>query len=83
MQDKTNSDSHKGKLVYIATYGCQMNYSDTERIESYLDRLGFHSGKPGLILRVFTVGDIPQRGEVGGLAIVFHLRHPDFRDALE
>jgi tRNA-2-methylthio-N6-dimethylallyladenosine synthase len=26
---------------HIHTYGCQMNYSDTERIESYLNKLGF------------------------------------------
>ncbi|MEK7547539.1 MAG: tRNA (N6-isopentenyl adenosine(37)-C2)-methylthiotransferase MiaB, partial [Patescibacteria group bacterium] len=26
---------------YIQTYGCQMNYSDTERIESYLQALGY------------------------------------------
>ena len=26
---------------YIQTYGCQMNYSDTERMESYLQALGY------------------------------------------
>ncbi|MBT3704252.1 tRNA (N6-isopentenyl adenosine(37)-C2)-methylthiotransferase MiaB [Candidatus Peregrinibacteria bacterium] len=26
---------------HINTYGCQMNYSDTERIETYLNQLGF------------------------------------------
>jgi len=28
---------------HIQTYGCQMNYSDTERMESYLQALGFTS----------------------------------------
>jgi len=32
-------------FYFIHTYGCQMNYSDTERIESYLDRLGFKKAK--------------------------------------
>jgi tRNA-2-methylthio-N6-dimethylallyladenosine synthase len=39
----------------IHTYGCQMNYSDTERIETYLEALGFEKAKdeddsPNLIL---------------------------------
>jgi len=32
-------------LYFIHTFGCQMNYSDTERIESYLNNLGFKKAK--------------------------------------
>jgi tRNA-2-methylthio-N6-dimethylallyladenosine synthase len=31
-----------GPSVYIRTYGCQMNVSDTQTIESLLDEAGFH-----------------------------------------
>ena len=27
--------------IFIQTYGCQMNYSDTERLETILENLGF------------------------------------------
>ncbi len=30
---------------YIGTYGCQMNYSDTERMGAYLEALGFKTTK--------------------------------------
>jgi tRNA-2-methylthio-N6-dimethylallyladenosine synthase len=32
-------------LYHIHTFGCQMNYSDTERIETYLNNLGFKKAK--------------------------------------
>lgn len=38
---KISSDVGLGKGVYIATYGCQMNVNDTERMHSLLEMLNF------------------------------------------
>ncbi|MBI5152171.1 tRNA (N6-isopentenyl adenosine(37)-C2)-methylthiotransferase MiaB [Candidatus Peregrinibacteria bacterium] len=31
------------KKFYLRTFGCQMNYSDSERIKAVLERLGYHA----------------------------------------
>lgn len=53
-------------LTYsIQTYGCQMNYSDTERLETYLEALGYKKNpnmkKADLI--IFNTCSIRQRAE--------------------
>jgi tRNA-2-methylthio-N6-dimethylallyladenosine synthase len=53
------------KKYYTETFGCQMNYSDTERMESYLNALGLEkTGKleeAGIIL--FNTCSIRQKAE--------------------
>ncbi|HRI80070.1 MAG TPA: tRNA (N6-isopentenyl adenosine(37)-C2)-methylthiotransferase MiaB [Cyclobacteriaceae bacterium] len=42
-ESKTTPDSHSGKTrkLYIESYGCQMNYSDSEIVASILHKEGF------------------------------------------
>ena len=50
---------------YIQTYGCQMNYSDSERVETYLQSLGF-AGADALEeadLIIFNTCSIRQKAE--------------------
>lgn len=49
----------------IQTYGCQMNYSDTERMEAYLQALGFNKveGFPEADLIMFNTCSIRQKAE--------------------
>ena len=64
-------------LIY--TYGCQMNYSDTERMQTYLEALGFKQAKDekeaDMIL--FNTCSIRQKGEqrvIGKMVDMIKLR---------
>ena len=64
-------------LIY--TYGCQMNYSDTERMQTYLEALGFKQAKDekeaDIIL--FNTCSIRQKGEqrvIGKMVDMIKLR---------
>ena len=50
---------------YIQTYGCAMNYSDTERMEAYLQALGFEKKEEpkGADLVIFNTCSIRQKAE--------------------
>ncbi|MFA4891531.1 MAG: tRNA (N6-isopentenyl adenosine(37)-C2)-methylthiotransferase MiaB [Candidatus Gracilibacteria bacterium] len=55
---------------FIHTFGCQMNYSDTERISSYLNKLGFKKATqtlaqttPSADLVIFNSCSVRQKGE--------------------
>ncbi len=50
---------------YIQTYGCAMNYSDTERMEAYLQALGFTKNEEpkGADLVIFNTCSIRQKAE--------------------
>lgn len=49
----------------IQTLGCQMNYSDTERVETYLEALGYNKteGFSGADLIIFNTCSIRQKAE--------------------
>jgi len=49
----------------IQTYGCQMNYSDTERLESYLEALGYkkESDSEKADLLIFNTCSVKQKAE--------------------
>ncbi|MEM0995557.1 MAG: tRNA (N6-isopentenyl adenosine(37)-C2)-methylthiotransferase MiaB [Bacteroidota bacterium] len=40
-QGRPNAQAANGKMAYIETYGCQMNFSDTEIIASVLTDMGY------------------------------------------
>lgn len=49
---------------HIVTYGCQMNYSDTERLKSVLEALGFDFGsKKDADLVIFNSCSVRQKAE--------------------
>ena len=41
--DNGTSPIKKGKSVYIESYGCQMNFSDSEVVASILAKEGYHT----------------------------------------
>ena len=74
---------------FIHTYGCQMNYSDTERIESYLNQLGLNkvAKEPEADLIIFNSCSIRQKAEDRVLGSMENLikakrRRPDLLIAL-
>lgn len=42
-QERPINDSSNGKHFYIESYGCQMNFSDSEIVASILAEIGFHA----------------------------------------
>lgn len=50
---------------FIHTYGCQMNYSDTERIETYLEALGYEKSDTELKadIIIFNTCSVKQKAE--------------------
>ncbi|MCC6643448.1 tRNA (N6-isopentenyl adenosine(37)-C2)-methylthiotransferase MiaB [Candidatus Peregrinibacteria bacterium] len=67
--DKTarrNSENLSGALKYfIQTFGCQMNYSDTERVAAILEKSGYQKAEQleEVDLFIFNTCSIKQKGE--------------------
>lgn len=57
--------SANGLKYYIQTFGCQMNYSDTERVQSKLESYGFRQGHSfeDADLIIFNTCSVKQKAE--------------------
>ena len=43
IQRKNNTSTSNGRKVYIESYGCQMNFSDSEIVASILEKDGYET----------------------------------------
>ena len=65
------------KKVYLETFGCQMNVSDSERVSTVLDKDGFEiTGDEELAdVIIFNTCSVRERAEHKLYTRVGHIRH--------
>lgn len=61
----TEINTQDGLKYHIQTFGCQMNYSDTERVSAILEKSGYSKAKTleEIDLFIFNTCSIKQKGE--------------------
>jgi len=67
------------KKVYLETYGCQMNVSDSERISTTLARSGFEvtDDEASADVIIFNTCSVREKAEHKLYTRVGHLRHAE------
>ncbi|MEP6946255.1 MAG: tRNA (N6-isopentenyl adenosine(37)-C2)-methylthiotransferase MiaB [Acidobacteriota bacterium] len=67
------------KKVYLETYGCQMNVSDSERISSVLSRQGYEmtDDESSADVVIFNTCSVREKAEQKLYTRVGHIRHAD------
>jgi len=70
------SKNKETKTYFIQTFGCQMNYSDSERMSSYLDGIGFKQADSwqNADLIVLNTCSVRQKAEDRVNGVVKHMR---------